>query len=150
DDRRCAVIVPAIEAEDHKLLYQKLLEEVIEPLNVKVSSYKRIGGLDITHRELPRTRLGKLESFEQQALVEEDGETGEEENDGPVSEELRIITEFIPAEKGRKVRPMHHLEYGLALDSLDRVGLQVFLSQNFGVEIETSEILRFPTVANLA
>src|SRR5690606_5945430 len=88
--------------------------------------------------------------FKLEELVEKDGETGEEENDGPVSEELRIITEFISAEKGRKVRPMHHLEYDLALDSLDRVGLQVFLSQNFGVEIETSEILRFPTVANLA
>src|SRR5690606_10370653 len=150
DDRLCAVIVPAIEDEDHKLLYQKLLEEVIEPLNVKVSSYKRIGGLYITYRELPRTRLGKLQRFKLEELVEKDGETEEEENDGPVSEELRIITEFISAEKGRKVRPMHHLEYDLALDSLDRVGLQVFLSQNFGVEIETSEILRFPTVANLA
>lgn len=150
DDRLCAVIVPAIEDEDHKLLYQKLLEEVIEPLNVKVSSYKRIGGLYITYRELPRTRLGKLQRFKLEELVEKDGETEEEENDGPVSEELRIITEFISAEKGRKVRPMHHLEYDLALDSLDRVGLQVFLSQNFGVEIEASEILRFQTVANLA
>src|SRR5690606_7873690 len=115
-----------------------------------VSSYKRIGGLYITYRELPRTRLGKLQRFKLEELVEKDGETEEEENDGPVSEELRIITEFISAEKGRKVRPMHHLEYDLALGSLYCVRLQVFLNQNFCVEIETSDILRFIIVVNLA
>ena len=141
------VILP----EDPSTTQEQLREQVIEPLNQSVSSYKRIFQLFVTNSELPRTRLGKLQRFKLSAFAL-DNEV-DEVQEGPeqeLSEEFRIIADFIEVEKGKKVRPTHHLELDLAMDSLDRVGLQVYIKQSFGVDIEASELSNFPTVKNLA
>jgi long-chain acyl-CoA synthetase len=145
-----AVILP----EDHEMLASEIRDtirkQLIEPLNNSVSSYKRIMQFHITNEELPRTRLGKLQRFK---LIDFTISTEQDETDETevvTSEEFQIIADFISVEKGKKVKPGHHLEFDLAMDSLDRVGLQVYIHQNFGIEIEAVQLSQFATVEHLA
>ncbi|WP_088655246.1 AMP-binding protein [Geofilum rhodophaeum] len=141
------VILP----EDPSTTQEQLREQVLEPLNQSVSSYKRIFQLFVTDSELPRTRLGKLQRFKLSAFaLANEVDQEQESTESQLSEEFRIIADFIEVEKGKKVRPTHHLELDLAMDSLDRVGLQVYIKQSFGVDIEASELSNFPSVKNLA
>jgi len=130
-------------------LVEKMRYEVVEPINHTVSSYKRISGVYISNEDLPRTRLGKLQRFKLSEYVKEElpevNETASE-----LSEECKMIADYIHVEKGKKVKPGHHLEFDLGLDSLDRVGLQVYIQQTFGVDIEASELPKFGSVEKLA
>ena len=140
------VILP----EDPSTTQEQLREQVIEPLNQSVSSYKRIFQLFVTNSELPRTRLGKLQRFKLSAFAL-DNEV-DEVQEGPeqeLSEEFRIIADFIEVEKGKgtpNAPPRTRRRWIL----LDRVGLQVYIKQSFGVDIEASELSNFPTEKALA
>jgi long-chain acyl-CoA synthetase len=48
------------------------------------------------------------------------------------------------------VKPHYHLELDLGLDSLDKVGLQVYIQQTFGLDIEASQLPSFGSVEKLA
>ncbi len=152
DQQLQIVIVP--DSTNHETvvsenLVDKMRHEVIEPLNQSVSSYKRITGVYITNEELPRTRLGKLQRFKlSEYAKEEQPETNLEII--PQTEEYNMISGYISVEKGKNVKPYHHLELDLGLDSLDRVGLQVYIQQTFGVDIEASELPTFGSVEKLA
>lgn len=145
-----AIILAKTGEETSGPIYEKIREEVIEPLNQKVSSYKRIMKFYLTDKELPRTRLGKLQRFKLDAYATETKAEDDLTPEKELTEELRIIADFLTAEKGKKVKPHHHLEFDLAMDSLDRVGLQVFLNQSFGVDIETADLMKFQTVEKLS
>ncbi|MDG5800400.1 AMP-binding protein [Marinilabiliaceae bacterium ANBcel2] len=146
-----AVVVPSSQAEDeNKTVYETVQNRVIEPFNNSVSSYKKVMKFFITTQELPRTRLGKLQRFKLKEYAIEESTSEADYSDEDLSEEYKIIASYIEVEKDKKVKPHYHLEFDLALDSLDRVGLQVYLNQNFGVEIEAAEITSFGTVKELA
>ena len=144
-----AVIVAEDSQDDNNVIYEKIRAEVIEPLNMSVSSYKRVMSFYLTREELPRTRLGKLQRFKlkEYARTEQTESVTEEL---PQSEEYNMLAGFINLEKGKKVKPHHHLELDLGMDSLDRVGLQVYIHQNFGIDIEAAELSNFGSVAKLA
>lgn len=144
-----AVIVTEDSQDDNSVIYEKIRAEVIEPLNLSVSSYKRVMSFYITNEELPRTRLGKLQRFKLKdyARIEQTESVTEEL---PQSEEYNMLASFINLEKGKKVKPNHHLELDLGMDSLDRVGLQIYIHQNFGIDIEAAELSNFGSVAKLA
>ena len=150
DGQLKVVILP----EDSDLSPAELKEEIrsqlIEPLNNSVSSYKRIMQFHITQEELPRTRLGKLQRFKLSEFAISNIEEDTDEEEAETSEEFKIIADFISAEKGKRVKPRHHLEFDLAMDSLDKVGLQAYIHQNFGVEIEATQLGKFSTVEHLA
>ncbi|ASB50226.1 AMP-binding protein [Alkalitalea saponilacus] len=146
EDQLHAVIIPEdLTGND---LHSQIQSSVIEPLNQAVSSYKKIMRFYITWEELPRTRLGKLQRFKlADFAIEEEKETSFEA--GELSEEFEMIAGFIASEKNKKVYPQHHLELDLGMDSLDKVGLQVYINQNFGVDIEAAELSGFGTVEKL-
>ncbi|MBK6345366.1 MAG: AMP-binding protein [Bacteroidales bacterium] len=123
--------------------------DLIEPFNNSVSAYKKLMRFYLTSEELPRTRLGKLQRFKLSDLAVDQDDEREvtEENEIP---EFKIIAAYIREEKGRKVMPYHHLEMDLGMDSLDKVGFQAWLQQNFGVNIEPSEMTRFGDVSKLS
>lgn len=152
DDQLQVVVLPESAEPGHlsdSETTDLLRREVIEPLNQSVSSYKKIMGVYITHEDLPRTRLGKLQRFKLAEYAREElPETSDEKTD--LSEEYQMIADYIQVEKGKKVKPQHHLELDLGLDSLDRVGLQVYIQQTFGVEIEASELPKYGSVEKLA
>lgn len=124
-------------------------ENVIEAYNLKASPYKKILGFDITHEELPKTRLGKIQRFKLPTLIQ-GFETKKEEADDSELEEYLILKKFIEDEKGIKIKASSHLEYDIALDSLDKISLQVFLESTFGLKLAPEEIVSFPSVLKLS
>lgn len=125
-----------------------LRREVIEPFNGSVSPYKKVMRFYLTDKELPRTRLGKLQRFRLSDMAVEQHDDNNHEF--PESAEFKMIAAFLESEKGRKVRPHHHLEMDLGMDSLDKVGFQAWLQQNFGVSIEPSAMTNFGDVLKLS
>jgi long-chain acyl-CoA synthetase len=102
----------------------------------------------LTDQELPRTRLGKLQRFRLSDLAYE--EHSEQDEIMPDSPEFKLIAAYLESEKGRKVRPHHHLEMDLGMDSLDKVGFQAWLQQNFGVSVEPVAMTSFGDVLKLS
>lgn len=152
EDQLHVVIQPDFDVTgpiSHAELVEKMRYEVVEPINQTISSYKRISGVYITNEDLPRTRLGKLQRFKLSEYAKEEIPEIDEAT-SELSEEYRMIAEYIHVEKGKKVKPIHHLEFDLGLDSLDRVGLQVYIQQTFGIDIEASELPKFGSVEKLA
>lgn len=130
---------------------EELRQNVLMPYNQSVANYKKIHSVSIYRGELPRTRLEKLQRYKLLSLltdkipVNKDLETAE-----PQTEVYKILKTYIHNEKRCTVRPTDHIEYDLAFDSLDKVGLQVFIQSSFGMEITTDQLSRFATVADMA
>ena len=129
-----------------------LKHEVIEPYNQTVVNYKKVMALTVYKGELPRTKLDKLQRFKLQALLDscrkEQPESQEEPE--PDLEEYRIIKQFIEQEKKISVRPSSHVETDLAMDSLDKVGLQGFIEHTFGMKLKVEEMASFPNIKTMA
>lgn len=130
-----------------------LKREVLQPYNTTVENYKKVMSLFVFHGELPRTRLEKLQRFKLKDILASNGATTAEAAletiVEPTTEEYRIIADFIATEKHIKVRPTDNLETDLAMDSLDKVALQGFIEQSFGVKFTADEITAFRDVKEL-
>jgi len=131
------------------LLEKKLREELLKPFNEKVSAYKRIHRIHLTNEELPRTRLGKLQRFRLAELAKE-SKTAQQtaiKIDNPAYE---MLSNFVEAEKQRKPLPTDHIELDLGFDSLDKISLQTWIDQTFGIKIEPQELTKFDSVLALS
>lgn len=153
-----AIIVPQPEWANGKTdaeMEELLKREVLEPYNQTVVPYKKVMSIMVFHGELPRTRLEKLQRFKLRDILKGAVAPAEEElSDAaatePTTEEFRIIADYIAAEKHVKVRPTDHLETDLAMDSLDKVSLQGFIEQTFGIKFSADQIVAFKNVGQLA
>lgn len=153
-----AIIVPQPEWANGKTdaeMEELLKREVLEPYNQTVVPYKKVMSLMVFHGELPRTRLEKLQRFKLRDILKGAAAPAEEKvSDSavsePTTEEFRIIADYIAAEKHVKVRPTDHLETDLAMDSLDKVSLQGFIEQTFGIKFSADQIVAFKNVGQLA
>ncbi|WP_430810656.1 MULTISPECIES: AMP-binding protein [unclassified Carboxylicivirga] len=151
-DQLKAIVVPnkaEFAGMDKVRMEEKLRWEVINEYNQSVAPYKKIMDFSLTDAELPRTRLGKLQRFKLKDFA-----AAREEETLPVQEvkleEYKLVADFIANEKNCNVRPNHHVEYDLALDSLDKVGLLVFIESTFGIKMEVEELIAFPSVLALS
>ncbi|MFN3694876.1 MAG: non-ribosomal peptide synthetase, partial [Ignavibacterium sp.] len=105
---------------------------VIDKYNQTVTPYKKVMKFSVVNEPLPRTRLSKLKRFLLPQLeVKEKSQL--EKIPEPVFQEYILIKDFIQQQKEITVHPNDHLEIDLGLDSLDKVNLEVFLEQTFGV-----------------
>lgn len=129
-----------------------LKREVIEPYNRSVANYKKVMALTVYKGELPRTKLDKLQRFKLQALLEacRTSQPVRNEEPEPDMEEYRIIKQFIEQEKKVPVKPSSHVETDLAMDSLDKVGLQGFIEHTFGMKLLVEEMAAFPDIKAMA
>lgn len=134
---------------ENEALKSRLISELIEPYNKRVSAYKKLMGIHITTSELPRTRLGKLQRFRLAELVEhkEEPKLPSATISDPV---YGMLAAWIELEKGIKVQPNHHPEMDCGLDSLDKVSFHTYMKQTFGVSPEPQEIAEFRTVLALS
>ena len=114
-----------------------LKKEVIEPYNLTVTNYKKLMSIFVYRGDLPRTKLDKLQRFKLKDILKSKGESvkSKVESAEEMSNEMRIIKDYIESEKKVEVHADDHLETDLAFDSLDKVGLQGFIEQTFGVDI---------------
>ena len=154
-DKLCAIIVPDEQWANGKSdeeLEQMLKREVIEPYNSGTEPYKRVLSVRVAHSELPRTRMEKLQRYKLLELLSSPAPDIHVKpiDDAPESEEYRIIKQYIEEEKRVEVHSTDNLETDLALDSLDKVGLQSFIEQTFGMTLTAERLSLFRDVRELA
>lgn len=128
--------------------------DVLQPYNTTVAPYKKLMSLMVFKGELPRTRLDKLQRFKLKDLLNGDVETKTKTETNAVEyatdSVLGILLNHISREKGVAAKPTDNLETDLGMDSLDKVSLQGFIEQSFGMRITADEILAFPSVEAMA
>ena len=164
NDMLWAIIVP----QNANITEDELKTKVVQPYNKTVENYKKIMNIFIYNGELPRTKLDKLQRFKLKDIINgnENGlreapehqleRKNDNDNVAPVndcsneSEEFRIIKEYIESEKKVTVKPTDHIETDLAFDSLDRVSLQGFIEQTFGMTINADTMADFKDIRSLA
>lgn len=149
-----ALIIPDLQklAEDRiENINKHLRKEILPKFNSQVTSYKRIMKFAIISGELPRTRLGKIQRFKLPELFENPTEskiaTQESYQD---SEEYLVIKSYLEQQVDMNVSPSHHIEFDIALDSLDKLSLIEFIERSFGVKIDEEKLLKFPSIGKMA
>lgn len=153
-DLLCAIIVPQNEWAEGKTdeeMEAMLKEQVIIPYNETVVNYKKLMRIMVYRGDLPRTKMEKLQRYKLKDILS--GKTQpqqQEEIPEPELEEYRTISQFVSALKKVPVRPTDHVEADLAMDSLDKVELQGFLENSFGVTIRVDEMAGFANVLAMA
>ena len=151
NDSLTAAIYPDFKLIKEKgiLNYDEMFRwEVIDKYNRSASSYKKITKFILCKSELPKTRLGKIQRFKLNDLLNSDKSKKQVEE--PQFEEYRVIRDFLIAQKKEDIFPGDHFEIDLGLDSLDKVNLQVFLESSFGIKIHDDILLHHPTVEKLS
>lgn len=154
-DKLCAIIVPNKEwaagrsVED---VEEQLKKDVLQPYNLSVENYKKVMRLFVYDGELPRTKLDKLQRFKLLDIIKNGAHTAPKKHiDEPTFEEYQIIKRYIIKEKKLdEVLPSDNIETDLAFDSLDKVGLQEFLENSFGVSLSADDIARFRNISEMA
>ena len=127
--------------------------KLLEPYNRLVPPAKKITQLTIVTGDLPKTRLGKLKRHELPALAV--GTFSGDSSPVPKPEELGpayvAFDHFLRTELDcLRVAPNSHWEMDLALDSLARLSVLVFIEKTFGVRLPETVFQEFPTVQALA
>jgi long-chain acyl-CoA synthetase len=154
-DKLCAIIVPnelwarSLTDEQQE---KELKQQVVEPYNQSTESYKRVLEVFVYHGDLPRTRMEKLQRFRLHELLKSGTHAAPRRQDyvEPTFEEYRLIKQYIEEEKHVAVRPFDSLDTDLALDSLDKVGLQSFVELTFGLKLTAERLATFRDVQQLA
>ncbi len=150
--RLAAVVLPdfsALENDGVTTIRETIRWKVIDRYNTQVPGYRRVMDLVICHEELPRTRLGKLKRYLLDDFAKGDRPAAGRRAE-PATREYQIIKKFLGSLSRTDVRPEHHLELDLGLDSLNRVELMVFIESAFGVAIDEQELAHTQTVEQLA
>ncbi len=160
-DQLVAIIVPNVNVNvngNGQSIEQLLKERVIQPYNRSVENYKKVMKIVVFDGDLPRTKLDKLQRFKLKEIVNANGNgngnrNGNGNGNGNGNVHLTpveaAVTKFIAAEKHCDVRLTDHVETDLALDSLDKVSLQSFIEETFGVSINADEMADFSSVADM-
>lgn len=152
DDQLQAIIVPEYNAMENKGvdINEFMKWQVIEPFNKTVSAYKKIMGFHVNHGELPRTRLGKLQRFKLPSFALLADVYQDNINDNSETPEFILIAQYLEKEKSKKIMPRHHMEMDLGMDSLDKVSLQAWLQQTFGVNMDPVAMSSFKNIGEFS
>ncbi len=124
-------------------------EKVIPDFNRELTSYKRIMKFSLVKQELPRTRLGKIQRYKLEELMEDKAWKTEKPYAEAGSEEYLAVKSFLESQVDMTVSPDDHLEFDIALDSLGKLSLIDFIEKTFGVKIEEENLPKFPSVRSL-
>ncbi len=124
-------------------------EEVITPFNAELSSYKRIMQFTIVKTDLPRTRLSKLQRFKLEELIH-DTENKKQASEDPDTAEYLAVKSFIESQVDMDVSPDDHLVFDIAMDSLGKMSLIDFIEKTFGIKLEEEQLLKFPSIGEIA
>ena len=153
DDLLQVVIVPdRVKARELEItnIEESIKQDGIDVYNQSSSAYKRILKLHVQYDELPKTRLGKVQRFKLADSISDEKTKEERQMSSFDSEEYRLIKAHIEGDKNIEVFPEDHIEIDLGLDSLDKVSLQVFIENTFGVDINAEKIGDHGTVKKLS
>ncbi len=153
DNTLQAVIVPEkAKVDEYKIQdFEKTIwEDVISVYNKSVSAYKRLQKIHIIDQPLPKTRLEKLKRFKLYDLISTQINEDKKQETEPEYAEYKVIRDFIRSQVEKDIFPNDHIDIDLGLDSLDKVSLQAFLKNTFGVEIKEFHLEEHPTIKKLS
>ena len=148
-----ALIIPDLEklSEDEITEVDKHFRKNVLPrFNKEVTSFKRIMKFSLIKEELPRTRLGKIQRFKLLELFEKPTESIIDIKGHAESEEYIVIKSFIEQQIDMTVNPNHHVEFDIAMDSLDKLTLMEFIDRTFGVKFDEERLRKFPSIGKMA
>jgi long-chain acyl-CoA synthetase len=151
-DKLSVIIVPDIEKMKAQQIepVEEFFNEEIKRYNQHATASKKLVRQFIYNEELPRTRLGKLQRYKLEGLIsmayKEKSVESSAVND---FRELSTLIGFLEEQTGTKVYPGDRLDQDLALDSLSRITLIVYVENTFGVNIEENNLDNFETVFKL-
>jgi len=148
-----ALIFPEISIAEQKNISELNIyfrKEILPQFNQQVTSYKRIMKFTLVGEELPKTRLGKLQRFKLPELFANPAEPRITEKYNEEIEEYQVIKSFIEQQVDMNVSPNHHIEFDIALDSLDKLSLMEFIDKTFGVKLSEEKLLKFPSISKIA
>jgi len=119
---------------------QEYIKEDIAKYNKEVSPYKRIKQFHITSREIPRTRLGKIQRFKLASFASQTKEKRNEEQPENQSKVYQLLKAFVDSETGYNAAADDHFEIDLSMDSLSRVALLSYIETTFGLVLNEEEL----------
>ncbi|MGM0507675.1 MAG: AMP-binding protein [Fusobacteriota bacterium] len=147
-----AIIYPNFNyAKENKILNirETIKWKIIDKYNLEASNYKKIGDIRIVNEELPKTRIGKIKRFKIKEVLEE-GIEKKSKKEEPNFEEYNLLKEFIKKEKHKNIYADDHLELDIGMDSLDKVELQYYIEETFGIHLDSEDFLEYMVVEDLA
>jgi len=167
-DRLHAVIVPNFDALRQRKVVnsREVIRFDIEGLSPQIASTKRIGSYEIWNEDLPRTTTRKIKRFEIEKRVKANlgkKRTADSElpAEKPLSEDEAAWLDRPEVQRGLTIlresartappnlRPTHNLELDLGLDSMQRVEVLSRLEEEFGGNVEESQLAQIYTVREL-
>jgi long-chain acyl-CoA synthetase len=128
---------------------REYIKEDIAKYNKEAPSYKRIKQFHITSKELPRTRLGKIQRFKLPAFASQQKEKKTEEQPENQSRVYQLLKTFVDSETGYNASADDHLEIDLSMDSLSRVALLSYIETTFGLILNEEQLESLDTLAKL-
>jgi long-chain acyl-CoA synthetase len=150
DRLQAIVVVDALQVREQNIdnVEHFVKWNVLKVYNHEAPSYRMVTNISISEQELPRTKLGKIQRFKLPEMARQTAAESDESTkfDSP---EFRMLKTYIFQEKHIQLKPTDHIEMDLALDSLDKVGLQVYLESTFGVQLDIPELTRFEDMEQL-
>jgi long-chain acyl-CoA synthetase len=155
DDKLQAVIYPdfqRLKDVNAVNIEEQIRWEAIDLYNRNASPSKRISGFTIIQEEIPRTRLGKIKRFVLESMAKARKTLEKKPTDQePDFHEYQLIKEFLMQQKERRdIYPGDHLELDLGMDSLDKVSMQAWIKNTFGVDLQEDHLIHLPTVQQLS
>ena len=135
-----------LNVEDIDVYFKK---EIIPQFNARQSHYKRIMKFALVNSELPRTRLGKIQRFKLAEHAEKASAKKETFEFQP-TEYYLAVKGFIETQIDFDIKPNHHVEIDLGLDSLSKLSLISFIENSFGVKLDERKLLSFPSLSHLS
>lgn len=152
-DKLHLIVVPNKAAYDmlgNEDLENFFRNKLLKPYNENVSTYKKIQRIYFSESELPRTRLGKIQRFKLHELVEKTETIAPVQIEKVESEVYNLLATYLEEEKQRKIAPTMHIENDLELDSLEKIGLQSYIYNAFGVSIDAAQLANYDNVLALS
>ncbi len=125
---------------------EETIRPEIEEYNKNAMSYKRIKRFHIISQELPKTRLGKIQRFKLDDLINTETREKKTEDLSQKSETYLMLKKLIDSEANCDARGDDHLEIDLALDSLGRISIIASIEERFGVVINENEFDNLSTL----
>jgi len=119
--------------------WEELLKNEIAEYNKNAMNYKRIQQFHIISEELPKNRLGKVQRFKLDTLIQKK-EKRPEENIEHFSSTYKILKQFIDKELNVNAYSDSHFEIDLAMDSLSKLSVLTFIENAFSVQIKAQEL----------
>lgn len=147
-----AIIVPEMSAvrDDTRRSMEDVIRDAVLDYNKNAVTYKRLRNFSIVSAELPKTKLGKLQRFLLEPLLDKKKEDEPKEMEVEhLGEAYELLKLFVEREIETKASPDAHFEIDLAMDSLTRVALVAYVESTFDVKLSPEQLEEHSTLRKL-